>query len=318
MAAIPESATRFMAGLVECARQRKKTIVFPEGLDPRVREAAARLARDGVVRPVLLGPKPADAPPGVTFLDPVHAAAVDKYAAIYYERRRTKGVTEVEAAGIARNPLYFAALMVGAGDADGSVGGAANTTADTVRAALHCIGPGPRVRLVSSVFFMALQDASQGHNGLMAFADCAVVVDPTPVQLAEIAIASAASTRAVLGTEPVVALLSFSTKGSANHPQVDGIVEALQIVRARAPEIQIDGELQADAVWWPSPKPRVRAWPVAPTRSCFRTSLPRISLTNSLSVWAVPRRSGLTCRGLPGRPTTFPAAARPQTSTTWR
>lgn len=247
MAAIPESATRFMAGLVECARQRKKTIVFPEGLDPRVREAAARLARDGVVRPVLLGPKPADAPAGVTFLDPAHAAAADKYAAIYYERRRSKGVTEVEAAGIARNPLYFAALMVSAGDADGSVGGAANTTADTVRAALHCIGPGPRVRLVSSVFFMALQDASQGHNGLMAFADCAVVVDPTPVQLAEIAIASAASTRAVLGTEPVVALLSFSTKGSARHPQVDGIVEALQIVRARAPEIQIDGELQADA-----------------------------------------------------------------------
>ena len=98
MAAIPESATRFMAGLVECARQRKKTIVFPEGFEPRVREAAARLARDGVVRPVLLGPKPADAPPGVTFLDPAHAAAVDKYAAIYYERRRAKGVTAGEAA----------------------------------------------------------------------------------------------------------------------------------------------------------------------------------------------------------------------------
>ena len=174
MAAIPESATRFMAGLVECARQRKKTIVFPEGLDPRVREAAARLARDGVVRPVLLGPKPADAPPGVTFLDPGYAAAVDKYAAIYYERRRAKGVTEVEAAGIARNPLYFAALMVGAGDADGSVGGAANTTADTVRAALHCIGPGPRVRLVSSVFFMALQDASQGHNPQRPSSRCAL------------------------------------------------------------------------------------------------------------------------------------------------
>ncbi len=236
-----------MSGLLERARRLKKTIVFPEGPDPRVREAAARLVRDGVVQPVLLGPKPADAPSGLTFVDPAHAASLDKYAALYYERRRAKGITQVEAVETARRPLYFADLMVSAGDADGSVGGAANTSAETLRAALHCIDLNPRVRLVSSVFLMALQDRSQGHDGMMAFADCAMVVDPTPVQLAEIAIATAGSVRALLGTEPVVALLSFSTKGSAEHPQVDAIVEALEIVRARAPEIQIDGDLQADA-----------------------------------------------------------------------
>jgi phosphate acetyltransferase len=137
--------------------------------------------------------------------------------------------------------------MVNAGDAAGSVGGAANTTAETVRAALHCIGADPKVHLVSSVFVMALADHSQGQNGLMAFADCAIVIDPSPTELAEIAIATAASSRILLGTEPVVALLSFSTKGSGKHPQVDAVVEALRVVRARAPEMVIDGELQADA-----------------------------------------------------------------------
>ena len=247
MAAIPESAARFMSGLIDRARRLQKTIVFPEGDDPRVLEAATRLARDGVVKPVLVGPKPQSAAPGVTFADPAHWPATEKFAALYYERRRAKGITQVEAGEIARRPLYFAALMVAAGDADGTVGGAANTTAETVRAALHSIGPDPRVRLVSSVFVMALADRSQGYNGLMTFADCAVVVDPSPTELAEIAIATAHSTRTLLGTEPIVALLSFSTKGSARHPQVDGVIEALRIVRARAPEMVIDGELQADA-----------------------------------------------------------------------
>src|SRR5579871_1948531 len=247
MPAVPESARQFMAGLIDRARRRKKTIVFPEGSDPRVRDAAARLARDGAVNPVLIGPKPPDAPAGVVFLDPPHAPALEKYSALYYERRRAKGVTQVEAAEIARRPLYFAALMVAAGDADGSVGGAVNTTAETVRAALQCIGPDPRVRLVSSIFIMALADRSLGHNGLMAFADCAVVIDPTPVELAEIAIATAQSARILLNTEPLVAMLSFSTKGSGKHPQVDGVVEALKIVRARVPNMVVDGELQGDA-----------------------------------------------------------------------
>jgi phosphate acetyltransferase len=236
-----------MAGLIARARKLKKIIVFPEGTDPRVLQAATRLAAEGVVKPVLLGAAPATSIDGVTFVDPARSAAGEKYAGLYYERRRTKGVTQVEAGEIARRPLYFASLMVGAGDADGSVGGAVNSTAETVRAALHCVGPNPKVRLVSSVFIMALADRSQGHNGLMAFADCAVVIEPDPGQLADIAIATAESTRVLMGVEPAVALLSFSTKGSGKHEQVDKVVEALKIVQARAPELNVDGELQADA-----------------------------------------------------------------------
>src|SRR5215472_3194816 len=236
MAAIPESAKLFMSGLIERARKLKKTIAFPEGSDPRVLEAAARLARDGVVRPLLIAPKPDQAPEGVEFVDAAKSPLVKKYAALYYERRRAKGTTQVEAAEVAKKPLYFASLMVGAGDADGSVGGAVNSTAETVRAALHAVGPHPRARLVSSVFIMALQDRSQGHNGLMAFADCAVVVDPNPVQLADIAIATAESTRVLINTEPVVALLSFSTKGSGKGPMVAKVAEAMEVLKARAPE----------------------------------------------------------------------------------
>jgi phosphate acetyltransferase len=248
MAEIPESARQFMNGLIERARKLKKTIAFPEGTDPRVLDAAARLARDGVLRPVLIGPKPANAPEGVEFIDPAsNSRLAEKYAALYHERRRSKGITHVEAAAIAKKPLYFASLMLGAGDADGSVGGAVNSTAETVRAALHAVGPHPRARLVSSVFIMALQDRTRGHNGLMAFADCAVVVEPTAVQMADIAIATAESTRVLIAAEPKVALLSFSTKGSGKGPMVKKVVEAMEILKARAPEFDADGELQADA-----------------------------------------------------------------------
>lgn len=245
--ATPESARLFLPALVDRARRLKRTIAFPEGDDPRVLEAAARLARDGVVKPVLIGKGAARPIDGVTFIDPDHSPMLERCAAVYYERRRAKGVTQIEAAAVARKPLYFAALMVAAGDADGSVGGAVNSTAETVRAALHCLGTDSRSRLVSSAFIMALQDRSLGHNGLMMFADCAVVIAPTPSQLADIAIATADSARLLLETEPSVALLSFSTKGSAEHPDVDRVTEALRIARARAPHLDIDGELQVDA-----------------------------------------------------------------------
>lgn len=235
---VVESAAAFLTQQIERLRrvQPKRRIVFPEGDDPRVQAAAERLHREGLVTPILLrGGREAS------------EQDARKYARLYFERRRAKGITEVEAAEIARRPLYTAALMVAAGDADGFVGGAVNTTAETVRAALHAVGTAPPVRTVSSAFLIALPNRAFGHNGLLAFADCAVVIDPSAVELAEIAIATAATTRNILGTEPVVALLSFSTKGSAQHKWVDKVVEALRIARERAPDLRIDGELQADA-----------------------------------------------------------------------
>ena len=254
MTGIPQSALEFIRVQTERLRaiRRKQRIVFPEGSDPRVIEAAIRLKREDLLEPILLGPKPEGAPSGLRYIDPATGAAAAKYGRLYFERRRAKGILEVEAASIARRPLYFGALMVGVGDADGFVGGAVNTTAETVRAALHCIGTPPKVRTVSSVFVVCVHDRAYGHNGLLAFSDCGIVIDPTPVELAEIAIATAASTRVLIGAEPHVAMLSFSTKGSGRHEFVDKVVEAVRIIRARAPELDVDGELQADAALVPS------------------------------------------------------------------
>lgn len=246
---IPQTAVDFMARLKERARtlRPRKRIVFPEGKDTRVIGAARRLAQEGLVDPILIGPAVAGLPPEVSFVDPLHSSKLQSYARLYHERRRAKGVTELEALEIAKRPLYFASLMVAANDADGFVGGAANTTAETVRAALHCIGSAPKVKTVSSVFLMAVPNPAIGHQGLLAFADCAVVIEPTSVQLADIAIATARSTRALIGVEPVVALLSYSTKGSGTGDQVEAVAEALRIVHQRDPDLHVDGEFQADA-----------------------------------------------------------------------
>jgi phosphate acetyltransferase len=184
---------------------------------------------------------------GIAVIDHRRAADFDKMVALLQDLRRAKGLMADEARTLVSDPLYYGNLMVRLGQADGSVAGATNTTSHTVRAALHCIGVKPGFRLVSSFFLMSVPESELGHEGAMIYADCGVVIEPSAAELAEIALAAADSCKALLGTEPRVAMLSFSTKGSAKHRLIDKVVEATRTVKARAPELQIDGELQADA-----------------------------------------------------------------------
>ncbi len=229
-----------------------RKIVFPEGDDARVLAAAAELAHGGLLQPILIGRAPANAPAGVQFIDPAESPLTKKYAGLYYDRRRAKGVTQVEAAKIAAGRLHFAGLMVAAGDADGWVGSAVHTTAEAVRSILQTIDLRPGFRRLSSVHIVAVHPRQYGCDGILAFSDAAVIAVPTSIELAEIAIATADSARALFGVEPLVAMLSFSTKGSAKHREVDKVTTAIKYIRDRAPQLNVDGELQADAALVPA------------------------------------------------------------------
>lgn len=252
-------ADPFLERLRERAGAHKRRIVLPEATEPRTLAAALEMRSGGVAEPVLLGEPeevreaakraqlPWDRVDALELVSPEGPRA-DVFAETLHRLTRHKGVSEDEARKRAREPLFFGALMVQAGEAAGYVAGARAATADVLRPAIRVFGTKEGVRKVSSFFLMSFPD----QRGQFLFADCAVLPEPDAQDLAEIAILAAANTRLFLGVEPKVALLSFSTKGSADHPRTRKVAEAYQTLKSRAPGIEADGELQADAAIVPS------------------------------------------------------------------
>lgn len=249
--------------LTRCAKENTQRIVLPEGTEPRTLTAADRIIADGIAKIILIGDpeeiyhmandmnlshiKEAE------IVNPSDEKVIDQYAPLLYELRKTKGITEEEARLTTANPLYLGCLMVKAGYADGQVAGAMNTTGNVLRAAFQVIKTQPGISVVSGAFLMLLPEGlNYGTDGILIFADCAVVPDPTAAELAQIAVSTAQTARDIAGIEPRIAILSFSTKGSARHDRVDKVIEATRIAHEMNPDLILDGELQSDAAIVPS------------------------------------------------------------------
>jgi phosphate acetyltransferase len=253
---MPPVAEQFLQALHDRAATQHRVILFPEADDPRTLAAVAQLAQRGTVRPVLVAAGGADLasrrPAGVPCLDPWTdprgTAVVDRLLA----RRGDRGLGRDDAEALARHPLYFADALVALGHADGCVAGAVHTTADVLRAALWTIGNAPGVRSVSSAFYLIVPPFRGDQGEVLTFTDCAVIPDPTPRQLADIARAAAADRRRIVGDAPRVAFLSYSTQGSADGPSVSKVREAVALFRREVPEVPCTGEVQADAALLPA------------------------------------------------------------------
>ena len=245
----------------EKARADRKTIVFPEGIEERTIQAAAELVKEKLVAPVLLG-KPEEIEgeakrlgvdlTGIRIENPADSDKFQTYADNLYELRKAKGVTPEKAEELTLDPMYYGIMMVKMGDADGLVSGAVHTTGDMLRPALQIIRTKPGMKIVSSSFLMDCPDKSLGEDGLLVYADCVVMPSPTEEELAYIAVAAADTARKLCGIEePRVAMLSFSTKGSAKHESVSKMQRAVEIAHKIAPDLLLDGEMQFDAALVP-------------------------------------------------------------------
>jgi phosphate acetyltransferase len=251
-----------MQSIIENAKAYKQRIVMPEGTEARTLKAADKLIADEVANIILLGNRVeimqlADEYnlkniTRATIIDPQNHDKKQAYADLLFQLRQAKGMTPEKAAVLVEDPLYLACLMIKANDADGEIAGALNSTGNVLRPALQIIKTIPGISCVSGAFLMFTPNEAFGEKGLLVFADCATLPDPTASELAQIAVSTAQTTRALAGIEPRVAMLSFSTKGSASHESVDKVTEATRIAKEMAPNLLIDGELQADAALVPA------------------------------------------------------------------